>query len=101
MGSGWYETWGENRIFGKIEATLNMRKKIFVGERPACGKNRIKKKVQVPAIVGHLLISLASFSRFLVTRQPLQPAMQMLFKGANWHRWDRILNPPPAPLPST
>lgn len=72
-----------------------------MGERPACGKNRIKKKVQAPAIVGHLLISLASFSRFLVTYQPLQSAMQMLFKGANWHRWDRILNPPPASLPST
>lgn len=29
-------------------------------ERPGCGENRIKKKVQAPAIVEHLLISLAS-----------------------------------------
>lgn len=30
-GQYWYETWGENRIFGKIEATLNMRNKYFCG----------------------------------------------------------------------
>ena len=62
MGSGWYETWGEKRIFGKMEATLNMRKKIFCDWKACLWEKQDKKESSSPSHCGALtyLISLAS-----------------------------------------